>query len=106
MKNSTTNPTAGLEARVDGLCKAVMQQVASATRGFYGIKHDDDLIDFAVKTMRSEIKEFVFGPGYESARDCALRRSLSDEWIVTLISSNAVSKILAENNRRTAASSL
>lgn len=47
----------------------------------------------AVEIMRDEIKAFFFEDRWADARDCVMRRSMSDAWVINAVAAECADRI-------------
>jgi hypothetical protein len=74
---------------VTNLCNAVMKGVARS------IPAGKKIADYgqAVEVMRAEVKALLMGDEYGVARECVLRGSLHDSYVIGLVVASCLTKI-------------
>ena len=75
---------------VKSLADRVMRGVVST-----GVMNDasERKLDGAVRIMRAELTAFLFDARYADARDCLMRRSMSEAYVVGLIVAECAAQI-------------
>lgn len=80
------------EDGIKRLCGAVMRGFVAMLpeKDKIAVQADESSCDLAVDVIRSVVRAFFCDDRYANERDCVLRRSVDDRWIITALCTDAV----------------